>query len=98
MAELRWTPQAADDLESIVNFIAIDSVQYASMVALRIVNETEKLIQFPTLGRIVPELNNSTIRELIIGNYRAIYRTTGESVEVLTIWHGARTVDTNRLR
>ena len=33
MAEVRWTPQAADDLESVTNFIARDSVGYAAHFA-----------------------------------------------------------------
>jgi len=31
MAEIRWTPQAADDLEAITNFISTDSPQYARL-------------------------------------------------------------------
>ena len=34
MVELRWTPQAADDLEAITNFIAADSPHYASLFAI----------------------------------------------------------------
>jgi plasmid stabilization system protein ParE len=31
MAEVRWTLQAAEDLEVIADFIAADSVHYASL-------------------------------------------------------------------
>jgi hypothetical protein len=34
MAEVRWTLQAAEDLEVITDFIAGDSVHYASAVEL----------------------------------------------------------------
>jgi len=30
------------------------------------------------------------IREVILGNYRIVYRTKQEFVEILTIYHGAR--------
>jgi plasmid stabilization system protein ParE len=33
MAEVKWTIQAADDLESITNFIAQDSEHYAQLFA-----------------------------------------------------------------
>ena len=33
MVEIRWTPQAADDLEAITNFIAVDSAHYARLFA-----------------------------------------------------------------
>jgi len=34
MAEVRWTPQAADDLDAIAEFIAHDSPHYASIFVL----------------------------------------------------------------
>ena len=34
MAEVKWTPQAADDLEGITQFIAADSPYYASLTFL----------------------------------------------------------------
>jgi plasmid stabilization system protein ParE len=33
MAEVRWTIQAADDLDAIVHFIATDSEHYARLLA-----------------------------------------------------------------
>jgi plasmid stabilization system protein ParE len=36
MAEVRWTPQAAGDLESITDFIAKDSPHYASLFVVDI--------------------------------------------------------------
>lgn len=96
MAELRWTPQAADDLEAITNFIALDSVHYASLVAMEIVRRIDALAAFPLSGRTVPELNNPSIREILVGNYRVIYRLRDEQVELLTIWHGARLMDPGR--
>jgi toxin ParE1/3/4 len=57
MAELRWTPQAADDLEAITNFIAADSPHYASLFAIDVLTSVERLQVFPRSGRIVPELH-----------------------------------------
>ena len=50
MVEVRWTPQAADDLEAITEFISQDSLHYARLFAA-----VERLSAFPELGRIVPE-------------------------------------------
>ena len=97
MAELRWTPQAANDLESITNFIAADSPHYASLFALDVLTSVERLQVFPRSGRVVPELHVSDIRELILGNYRIVYRIRGDVVEILTVWHGARLLDPSRL-
>jgi len=34
MAEVRWTPQAADDLDAIAEFISQDSPHYSSLFVL----------------------------------------------------------------
>ncbi len=41
-------------------------------------------------GRIVPEVGDDSLREVIYGDYRLVYRLRAESVEVVTIYHGAR--------
>jgi len=45
----------------------------------------------PEIGRIVPELENSEIQELIEGNYRIVYRIkTRDYIEILTVHHTSR--------
>ena len=90
MAELRWTNQAADDLQAICQFIARDSASYASLIARNIIEAVERARDFPTSGRIVPEVGDPAIRELLLGNYRIIDQHAGDTVVVLTVWHGAR--------
>ncbi len=97
MAEIRWTHQAADDLESITEFISQDSPHYARLFALDVLTAVERLIPFPKLGRVVPEKNSPLIRELIMGNYRIVYRLRDNLVELLTIHHGSRLLDPSRL-
>ena len=55
MTEIRWTPQAAEDLEAIRDFIARDSDSYASLVVLRLITAIERLEVFPDSGRWPPE-------------------------------------------
>jgi toxin ParE1/3/4 len=57
----------------------------------------ERLADFPNSGRVVPELKDPAIREIIFGNYRIVYRVKGDLVEVLTVYHGARLLDPSRL-
>lgn len=47
MAEVKWTPQAADDLEGITQFIAADSPYYASLFAMDVLAAVERLTVFP---------------------------------------------------
>ena len=46
----------------------------------------------PELGRIVPERDDLSIRELIEGNYRIIYHFDNnlDTVQILTVHHASR--------
>ena len=59
----------------------------------KIISGVSHLRRFPEMGRVVPEANNSSIRELISGNYRIVYRIKGDAVEIITIYHGSRLLD-----
>jgi len=93
MAKIKWTPQALEDIEAIANFIARDSTHYAGMFTVKVFDVVERLELFPESGRIVPELNRKEIREVILGNYRIIYRVKGDIVEILTVYHSARLLE-----
>lgn len=98
MVEVRWTPQAADDLDAIAAFIAVDSPHFASLFVIDVLAAVERVGAFPHAGRIVPETHDSSIRETLLGNYRVIYRVCNELVEVLTVYHAARLLDPSRIR
>jgi plasmid stabilization system protein ParE len=55
VTEVRWTTQAADDLQAIYDFIGRDSEQYAQVIIEGILAAIDNLEQFPLLGRTVPE-------------------------------------------
>ncbi len=57
---------------------------------------TERLTNFPLSGRVVPEVGKKSIREIILGNYRIIYRVLPDEVEILTVHHGARQIDSSK--
>lgn len=90
MASVTWTEQAVDDLESICIFIARDAPRYAELFAVRVFEATEGLEEFPRMGRIVSEVGRSDLREVIVQNYRVIYRLLADEVEILAVHHGAR--------
>jgi toxin ParE1/3/4 len=89
VTEVRWTTQAADDLQAIYDFIARDSEQYAQAIVEGILAATDGLEQFPFLGRLVPERQRNDLRELIKPPYRIVYRV-GEAVHILTIVRTSR--------
>jgi addiction module RelE/StbE family toxin len=85
-----WTPQAIGDVEAVRAYIARDSARYAAFVAEQIVEAVDRLSAFPLSGRVVPELGQKTVREVIYGNYRIVYRVTESAVQVLTVFHASR--------
>lgn len=95
MTAIRWSPQAADDLASIRDFIARDSDHYARLVVQRIVAAIELLPTSPRMGRVVPEIGDPELREVIVGAYRIIYRYRHDAIEITTILHGARLFPAN---
>jgi plasmid stabilization system protein ParE len=90
VADLIWSPQAADDLEAICAFIAHDSDAYARDFAFRVIGAVEVLRGFPAAGRVVPEFRDPALRELLHGHYRIIHETQEDAVHILAIHHGAR--------
>ena len=98
MAQVRWTLQALDDLEAICMFIARDAPGVAAVFAQKAFDTAERLANFPRSGRTVSELANldfpSGLREIILGNYRLIYRIRSGDVQILTVHHAARLLDT----
>jgi plasmid stabilization system protein ParE len=87
---IRWTDPAIESLRNLHGYIAKDSEIYASNFIQRIVLAVEKLELFPRLGRVVPEADEETTRELLYQNYRIIYRIKGELIQILTVIHGRR--------
>lgn len=91
--KLIWSPQAIEDIGAIAEYIARDSIVYAESTAEQIIEASEKLIQFPKLGRIVPEKNDESIREIFVFQYRIIYEISASEVHVLTVVHGKRIIE-----
>jgi len=88
---LNWSEQSLNDLIGIAEYIARDSDRYAKLTVRRIREKTQILKTNPFAGRIVPEINNPEIRELIMGNFRIIYLIVSKSqIDILTIYHSAR--------
>ena len=92
MAQVTWTEQAIDDLYTVFLFIARDALGYAELMIERVFTATERLGEFPRSGRVVPEIGRDDIREVIVQNYRIMYRVLPDEVEILTVHHGARPV------
>lgn len=87
-----WAHQASDDLRNIIQFILLHNPTAARQLAVRLIAKVDPLAQFPLMGRVVPELNEQTIREIVLRPYRIIYHVNqpDETIAIARIWHGAR--------
>ncbi len=90
MTPLIWTRRAIEDVQSIRQFIEQDSPNYAQLVTQKLIASVERLPDFPQSGRVVPEIDDPTIREVIQGSYRIVYRLIHSEIHILTVHHAAR--------
>lgn len=85
-----WTENAIQNLLGIKDYISQDSPSDADEWILKLYKAGEEIIDFPHRGRVVPELNRENIRELLISNYRLVYRIKNSNIEIITVFEGHR--------
>jgi addiction module RelE/StbE family toxin len=87
-----WTLRSREDLRDIGMFIAKDNPPAALKLGDLIFARVDTLEKFPELGRVVPERNQPNLREIVVKNYRIVYRLRQKEkvLEILRVWHGAR--------
>jgi toxin ParE1/3/4 len=90
MVKVIWTEFAIEDIRSIHTYISQDSKVYADRFIEKIISRVGQLETHPKSGRVVPEFNIDTLRELIEGNYRIIYKINSDSIGVVRVHHSAR--------
>ncbi len=90
MAQIIWTEPALQDLNEIVEYIALDKTSAANKLVKKIFSNTERLEQFPKSGRKPPELNNSRYLEIIVNPCRIFYRIEKEKIYILYVMRSER--------
>ncbi len=83
-----WSPLALERVNDIADYIAETSVEAAKVWLIDIFGAVDRLQEFPESGRVVPEVKQPNIRELVFKNYRVIYRVERKQVSILTVRHG----------
>jgi plasmid stabilization system protein ParE len=88
-----WTSSARDSLDEILAFIAADSQEAAAKVVEVVLAAAESLSLFANRGRVVPETDTPSIREIFVYRYRLLYQVHDTEVRVIAILHGAMDFD-----
>lgn len=80
---ITWSPNSLRQLESIGDYIALDSPGNARKFIDKLIESVERLKQFPLSGSNVPESPN--LKQVLIQGYRIIYRPRDSTVEIVTV-------------
>jgi len=91
--EVKWSPQATEDLELIAEYIARDSGVYARAVVAEILSVARNILEFPLIGRVVPEMGDEHIRERFVYSYRLVYRIEPDRILIVAVIHGKRLIE-----
>lgn len=86
---VNWTVKAGSDREAAIDYIAQDSPAAALSQLNEIEGQTDRLAEFPKLGR--PGRVKGT-RELVVNRtpFIIVYRIRGGIVQILRLLHGAQ--------
>jgi plasmid stabilization system protein ParE len=87
---VRWTQTAKDDLQSIWDYIARDSVYYADKFIDELLLKPDVLETFPEIGRKIPEIDDPKSREIFHGSYRIMYVIRNGTIYITQVTHMAR--------
>ena len=86
--KVNWTKRAQKRFRDRQNWIEQESCSHEIAVewGRRITEAVLQLSDFPRSGRIVPEINRSEIREIIVGQTtRVIYKVSRVSCDILSV-------------
>lgn len=87
-----WTNESLNRLIEIEDFIAEENPNKAIEFIDFLIEKAEIITENPKIGRIVPEFSNPILRELIVKNYRIVYRITKTRIEILTVFESHRLI------
>ena len=93
-----WAPRAQTALDEAVEFIAEHSTEGALHVLDQALSAATSLSTLSERGRLVPEVNDSSLREIFVFRYRLIYEVHSDRVRIVAFLHGARDFDSWRRR
>lgn len=91
-----WTRTARTDLEMIIQYIAVDSVDNALTILGKLERKVASLNAQSGRGRVVPELNNVGValyHEVITKPWRIIYRLDNDRVVIMAVLDSRRDLE-----
>ncbi len=87
---LQWEDSAKEEVRDIYNYHYDRSVDYAEHWSNEVVKKVNDLLAFPEMGRMVPDIQMTTVREVFVGSYRLVYQYRDNKIVVLAVRPMAR--------
>jgi addiction module RelE/StbE family toxin len=94
---ITWSSRAKKGVSEYGEYIAQDNPDAASHWIEGILNEVERLMDFPEQGRKVPEVRRADVREIFFQSHRVIYRIESRRIVILTVRHVRQLLDLKHL-
>jgi len=90
--EISLAQSALDDVRAMLDWYVEQNAEGAGRrLAGRIFERIEALADHPRMGRIVPEFDEDSLRELIEPPFRIVYRVASScSVTIIRVWRSER--------
>lgn len=88
MLDLIWEPEAADQLDKIIDYIGARHFAAAERMERAFHDRLEMACKFPEVGR--PGRVPGTREIVVHPNYLAIYQVTATAIDVLRVLHARR--------
>jgi toxin ParE1/3/4 len=88
---IHYTTRFLHEVDEQADYLAQYSPTRAALLIDNIFRQFDLLKPHPHLGRMVPEIGNEAIRELLFRQYRLIYRLVSDDrIDILTLQAGQR--------
>ena len=85
---IRWSLQAFNDVDRLVDFIAAHDPAKADEVEAGLSEAPKKLLHFNRMGSRLSEFDPREVRELRFARYILRYELLGAEIRVLRVFHG----------
>jgi toxin ParE1/3/4 len=92
-----WTERALASLDESLAYVAADSPAAAERLVLRLLDSAESLSDLAERGRIVPEIGEPQLRELVVSPYRLVYEYDESHVWIVALLHTAQEFTLSRV-
>lgn len=89
---VEWAGRARSDLRLAVEYIHRTSPESAKAFLSQVFQTTQSLSTFSERGRVVPDLNDPEIRQVLVGRYRVLYEVHSDAVWVMRVLHTSQDV------